>query len=155
MPRTARSLLEVVVILSIMSIVVGACVTSLGTLFRLRHQFQRDREGAASLARLGTIFRADAHQGVSARVDDGCSLTMSDGRTIEYEFSSPRIVRRVERDDETLHRDSFLLSKSASATFERDGDSPLALIRISIRPMDSNLPPKEIPRSATIEAAVG
>jgi hypothetical protein len=82
-------------------------------------------------------------------------MELADGRTIEYEFSTPRIVRRVARYGETLHRDSFLLSKTATATFHGDDDSPAALIRLSIRPIESNLPPREIPRSATIEAAVG
>jgi type II secretory pathway pseudopilin PulG len=155
MRRTAKTLLEVVVILSIMSVVIGACVTSLSTLFRLRHQFQRDREQVASIARLGTLLRTDAHQAVSASVDNDCSLTLTDGRTIHYEFLSPRIVRRVERDGQTLHRDSFLLAKMATAKFERDGDSPESLIRLAIRPVESNLPPREIPRTATIEAAIG
>ena len=154
-PRPAKTLLEVVVILSIMTVVIGACVTSLGTLFRLRHQFQRDREQVASIARLGTLLRTDAHQAVSASVDDGCSLSLADGRTIHYEFSSPRITRRVEREGQILHRDSFLLAKTANASFERDGDSPISLIRLAIRPVESNLPPRDIPRSATIEAAVG
>jgi type II secretory pathway pseudopilin PulG len=154
-PRSAKTLLEVVVILSIMTVVIGACATSLSTLFRLRHQFQRDREQIAAIARVGTLLRTDAHQAVSASVDNGCSLTLADGRTIRYEFSSPRIVRHVERDGQTLHRDSFLLSKTTNATFEREGDSPTSLIRLSIRPTESNLPPREIPRSATIEAAVG
>jgi len=153
--RSAKTLLELVVILSILTIVIGACVTSLSTLFRLRHQFQSDREQVASIARLGTLLRTDVHQAVSAFVDDGCSLTLPDGRTIHYEFSSPRITRRIERDGQTLHRDSFLLAKTASVTFERDGDSPTSLIRLAIRPAESNLPPREIPRSATIEAAVG
>ncbi len=155
MPRRAKTLLEVIVILSLMTVVVGACVTSLGTLFRLRHQFQRDREQAAALARLGTMLRTDAHQAVSASLDNGCLLTLADGRTIRYEFSSPRIVRRVERDAQTLHRDTFLLAKTTSAVFERDGDSPAPLIRLAIRPTESNLPPREIPRTAKIEAAVG
>jgi len=155
MRRTAKTLLEVIVILSILTVVIGACVTSLSTLFRLRHQFQRDREQVASIARLGTLLRTDAHQAVSATVDNGCVLTLADGRTVHYEFSSPRIVRRVERDGQTLHRDSFLLAKTANVTFERDGDSPASLVRLTIRPIESNLPPREIPRSATIEAAVG
>jgi hypothetical protein len=154
-PRSAKTLLEVVLILSIMTVVIGACVTSLSTLFRLRHQFQRDREQIAAIARVGTLLRTDAHQAVSASVDHGCSLALSDGRTIHYEFSSPRIVRRVERDGQTLHRDSFLLTKTASVAFESDGESPISLIRLAIRPVESNLPPREIPRSATIEAAVG
>jgi hypothetical protein len=153
--RLGKTLLEVVVILSIMTVVIGACVTSLSTLFRLRHQFQRDREQIAAIARVGTLLRTDAHQAVSASVDDGCSLTLADGRTIHYEFSSPRIVRRIEREGKTLHRDSFLLTKTASAKFERDGDSPASLVRLTIRPVDSNLPPREVPRTATIEAAVG
>jgi len=153
--RSAKTLLEVVVILSIMTIIIGACVTSLSTLFRLRHQFQRDREQVASIARLGTLFRTDAHQAVSASVDNGCLLMLSDGRKIQYEFSSPRVTRRIERDGQILHRDSFLLAKTASATFERDGNSATSLIRLAIRPIESSLPPREIPRTATIDATVG
>ncbi|HMC09875.1 MAG TPA: hypothetical protein VKH44_01240, partial [Pirellulaceae bacterium] len=65
------------------------------------------------------------------------------------------IVRQVRRDDTVLHRDRFLLPKSATAAFERDGDLPAGLLRLTIRPIEVRTRRTEMPRTATIEAAVG
>ena len=152
--RTGKTLLEAVVIISIMSLVVGLSATSLATLFRLRHQLSRDAEQAAVLARLATRLRLDAHEAISAAVDDDCLLTLADGRTIQYTYTAPSIIREVKRDDSIVHRDRFLLPRSASADFVRPDDDP-RLVRVSIRPIEMRTRKTEMPRTATIEAVVG
>jgi hypothetical protein len=148
-------LLEAVVIISIMALVVGLSATSLTTLFRLRHQMSRDSEQAAALARLSTRLRLDAHEAMAVALDDGCLLTLPDGRIIQYTFAAPNIVRQVRRDGAVVHRDRFLLPRSSAAEFSRDGDSPRPLVRLSLRPIEVKTRKAEIPRTATIEAVVG
>jgi type II secretory pathway pseudopilin PulG len=150
-----KTLLEVVIIISMMGLVVGLAATSLATLFRLRQQMSRDSEQAAVLARLGTRLRLDAHEAVAVALNDGCLLTLPDGRSIQYTFAAQSITREVKRDATVVHRDRFLLPKSAGAEFSRDGESPSAMVRLSIRPIEVKTRNTEMPRTTTIEAVVG
>jgi len=153
--RTGKTLLEAVVIISIMSLIVGLAATSLATLFRLRQQMSRDSEQAAALARLGTRLRQDIHEAVAVELNDDCSLALADGRSIRYSYSAPSMVREVKRDETVVHRDRFLLPRSASAEFSRNSDSPGKLVRLSIRPTEVRTRRIEMPRTTTIEAVVG
>src|SRR5262249_16177112 len=51
---SGKTLLEAVIIISMMGLVVGLAATSLATLFRLRQQMSHDSEQATALARLST-----------------------------------------------------------------------------------------------------
>jgi hypothetical protein len=153
--RKGRNLLEVVVIISLLSVVMGLSVTGLGTLFRVRQLVQRDSEQGAAISRLATRLRSDAHEAVSANAKDGFQLALADGREIHYSFVTPSVIRQVRRDMTVLHHDTFRLSRSVNVTFEDTNSTPKTLIRLSIRPAESRLPPRDIPRSATIEAAIG
>jgi hypothetical protein len=136
-----------------MSIIVGMAATSLGSLFRLRYVMVRDAEQAASLDRLAMRLRLDAHEAASAATDNGLLLSCADGRSIQYSFAAPRIVREVRRDDNVVHRDTFSLPRHSVATFDDDSISR-GLLRVVIKPEQTKLPPRELPRNAVIEAAL-
>ena len=153
-PRAGKTLLEVAIIVSIMSIVIGMCATSLATLFRLRFQISRDREQGAALARLATRLRSDAHDAISVTVNGACEFSLSDGRTVSYAIESAKVIREVRRDGDVVHRDRFLLPTTATAAFEKDSGA-VPLVRLSIRPGELRTRKTEMPRVATIEAAVG
>jgi hypothetical protein len=143
------------VILAIMSVVLAISATSLTTLFRLGRQLSRDIEQGAALDRLSSRWRADAHEAKSAAIDGDCTFSLADGRMIHYSFAAPRIVREVRRDKMVLHRDRFLLSTAATATFERDEVGSNSLVRLTIRPIEVHTRRTEMPRRATLEAAIG
>jgi type II secretory pathway pseudopilin PulG len=153
--RLGKSLLEALVIISLLSLVMGLAVTSLSTLFRVRQQVQRDSEQGAAISRLAARLRSDAHEAVSASANDRLELALANGRTIHYTYAETSIVRQVRRDDTILHHDTFRLSRTGKVAFEKQGAGPTSLIRLSIRPVESRLPPRDISRAATIEAAVG
>ena len=158
--RSAKTLIEAVVIISLLTIVVGLSTTTLAMLFRVRRQTQIDSEQAASLHRLAIRFRADAHDslGIALRGDpgiaNGVDLDLPNGKLIQYAFTSPNMTRQVLHDANVIHHETFRLSRAVNAAFEQPENSQ-GLIRLSIRPTDSHLPPRDIPRSATIEAVVG
>jgi hypothetical protein len=141
--------------ISILSIVVGLSTTSLATLFRFRRQQQRDAEQAAALDRLSTRLRTDSHDAISASLDDGLALALTDGRTIRYATHGQRMVREVREGDVTVHRDTFPLPDNATTTFKREGQSPRELIRLTIGQSETPRFTRYLPRTATIEAAVG
>ena len=104
-------------------------------------------------------LRQDAHEGVSVSVADGCDLTLSEGKSIRYSFAPPRIVREVREKDEgeekIVHRDSFSVPRHSLVTFQNEQMDGGTLLRVVIEPENTRLPPRELPRSARIEAAVG
>jgi hypothetical protein len=153
--RSGRSLIEVVVMLTVLSVVLGLSTTALATLFRVKQQFARDAEQAATISRLDLRLRADAHEAVSASAEDGCTFMLADGRTIHYAFETPAMIRQVRQGDAILHRDSFRLPRNAAVTFQREGDSPRSLIRLSVGTSDTPKFTRDLPRTATTEAAVG
>jgi hypothetical protein len=153
--RCAKTLLEMIVVISILTLVVGMSVTSLATLFRVHRQFRQDTDQASEMDRLATRLRMDVHEAVAVSLADGCLLTLADGRTIHYAYDVPRLTREVRDGSQTLHRDRFRLPRAASVTFERDESVTGTLIRVSIRPGDVLPRTLQLPRAATIEAAVG
>ncbi len=153
--RTGKTLLEAVVIISIMSLIIGISAMSLATLFRLKQQLTRDAEQAASLARLATRLRLDAHAAGTVTVEEGCEFTYHDGSTIQYSIHAPSVVREVRRAGAVIHHDRFLLPRSAVAEFALDGGSENRLIRLSIRAIEVKTRKTEMPRTTTIEAVVG
>jgi hypothetical protein len=153
--RPGKTLLEAVVIITLLSIVVGLSTTALATLFRLRGQFSRDAELAATLSRLSLRLRADAHESLSATVQEGCTFELADGRTIEYTYDTPRIVRLVRQAGNIVHRDSFRLPKNAVVAFEREAVGDHALIRLTVGPPDAKTFTRDLPRGAKIEVATG
>jgi Tfp pilus assembly protein FimT len=147
-------LIETLVIISLMSIVLGMAATSLASLFRLRYVMMRDTEQAAALDRLAMRLRVDAHEAVSAKTENGFRLGFADGRSVQYFVAAGRIVREVRGDDKLIHRDTFLLPRNTLTTFDDDSISQ-GLLRVVIKPEQTKLPPRELPRTAVIEAAVG
>src|SRR6478735_2255858 len=154
-----KSLIEVVVMISLLSIILGLSATSLASLFRLRYTITRDTEQARSIDRLAMRLRQDAHEAISASVADDCDLTFSEGKSIRYSFTTPRIVREVREEKEgaekIVHRDSFSVPRRSLVTFHREPLESGTLVRVVIEPENTRLPPRELPRSARIEAAVG
>ena len=154
-----KSLIEVVVMISLLSIILGLSATSLASLFRLRYTITRDTEQARSIDRLAMRLRQDAHEAISASVADDCDLTFSEGKSIRYSFTTPRIVREVREEKEgaekIVHRDSFSVPRRSLVTFHREPLESGTLVRVVIQPENTRLPPRELPRSARIEAAVG
>ena len=154
-----KSLVEMLVMISILSIIMGLSATTLASLFRLRYTITRDTEQARSIDRLATRLRADAHEALSATLAEDCVLKLNDGRSIRYSFTSPRIVREVrERKqdrEEIVHRDSFSVPRRSLVAFQSEKAGTGSLVRILIEPENTKLPPRELPRTARIEAAIG
>jgi type II secretory pathway component PulJ len=151
--RLGKTLLEMVVIISIMSIVVGMSATSLAAVFRLRQQMSRDGEQAAALARLNLRLRQDAHEAKSMSIQEGCELQLADGRDIHYRFEAPNVFREVHQAGAVVHRDRFLMPRSSTAEFQANAEEP-RLLRLVIQPVELPGRKLEMPRRATIEAAV-
>src|SRR6185369_10416589 len=148
--RAGKSLIEALIIISLMSVIMGLAATSLASLFRLRYVITRDAEQAAALDRLAMRLRLDAHEANSVAIDNACTLKFADGRSIQYLFVAPRIVREVQRDDKVVHRDTFSLPRRTAVRFSEETVADDQLVRIAVMPEETKLPPRELPRTAVI-----
>jgi len=154
-PRDGKSLLEVMVIISILSVVFGASTTTLAALLRLERQFRRDTEQGTSLARLAAHFRCDAHQATSCQVAAGCKFTLPGGEEIDYSAAEREVIREVRRSGALEHRDGFVLPPGAVIRFESGDQSGGVLARLTIRPTGEPVSGSPAVLATTIDAAVG
>jgi hypothetical protein len=154
--RAGKSIVEVMVIVTLMSVVFAASTTTLAALFRLERQFRRDAEQATTLARLAAQFRTDAHQAASCQVEQDCVLALRDGREIRYAVADREITREVRRGVAVEHRDAFRWPAVATVSLARLDSPGGSLVRLTIRPSNSS-PAAGVPpiQAATIDAAIG
>jgi len=153
--RAAKTLLEVVIIVSIMSVALTLAATTLVALFRVERQIRASQMQRQMLTRLGSRLRSDAHAAVSVKIDNGCELSLAGGRKIQYRVVAPEITRELRDGDDVLHRDAFVLPPRAQAEFEIAGEPDAPLVRLAITP--GELPGRAhqaASRSASIIAAV-
>jgi hypothetical protein len=105
------------VILSVMSLVLGAIAVTLTALLRIERQAARDVEQSASHARLAALWRADAHASIAWQVKDDCTFQLADGRQARWWIDGASLRREVLQNGANEHRDSFELPAGARAAF--------------------------------------
>jgi len=152
--RRGKSLIEVLVMMSLFAAALAASTTTLAALFRIERLIRRDIEQAAVLDRLSQRLRADAHAAVSCSAAGRCELTLADGREIRYAFASPVVTREVHGGGKLVHRDGFYLPLGATVRFETEPEASGTLIRLSVSPAE--MPGAYSPpiQSATILSAI-
>lgn len=133
MSRRGKSLLEMLVVITVMSIVLGTISLTLTALFRIQRQLARDGEQLTSHARLGKLWRADAHAALSAEVNDDCTFTLADGRSVRYWIDGQKLRRDVSRAGEIDQREAFNLPAESQAAFAEAKLGERGLATLSIR----------------------
>jgi|GEM_PF-1828465 len=161
--RRGISLLEILIVISLVSLILSLSSTMLIASFRAHERAVAREDLQRSLGRLALRLRTDAHAAMSADTvpDDaqnGLRLTMVDGRTISYEAGDGEIVRTVRREDTVEHRDAFPLpgfstSFSISAAAD-ETDSGLSSVVVEFQSRGEH-PTSHAARLLPIEAAVG
>ena len=131
---TGKTLLEMAIVVSIMSVALMLSATTLVALFRIERQVRGSDSHRQAVARLASRLRADVHAAVSASANAGCELLLPDGRTIQYAVAPPEITREVRRGGDVLHRDAFVFASQAAATFRVRGESANQFVELSIAP---------------------
>jgi prepilin-type N-terminal cleavage/methylation domain-containing protein len=137
-PR-AYTLVELLVVLTITSLVLTSVAVALTSLFRAEGNI-RDRVNRAEIhARLGFQLRSDAHRASAVaplpgeNAPHGFVLSGPDGLRVEYRTGAERVVRTVSRGDQIAHRDSFRLADQRRAEYEITGPPDRLLVSILIR----------------------
>ncbi len=133
------------------SVILGICVVSMQTLWRVAAQSQAQRSAAAAFARLAEQFREDVHGGDG----DGMQLSgaigvrlVRDARvTVAYEVHPGRVDRIESVGGKAARRESYVLGRDRSVRFERRDDGPrrfLALVLVHEGRKGRHDPPKPI-----------
>jgi len=153
--RSGKSLVELMVVISVVSVVLAACTTTLAALLHLERQFRRDAEQTTTLARLATRIRSDAHQASGLQAGETCVLSLPGGEAIHYALDGRAITRIVRRGEAIVHRDAFRLPGDAAIAFQAVEQSGGQLLRLTIR--SSGRPVRGSPavQATTIDAAIG
>lgn len=154
--RRGKSLIEMLIIISILSVVLSTTAATLIALFKTDRQIRRDLDQLTTLARLSSRFRTDAHSAQFCGVDQACTLTLADGRVVRYAQEGYKLRREVLRGQAVEHRDAFVLPDTAVVKFEQPPEHQSKLVRLTIRAKsDADKPFLTPVRPATIEAAIG
>ena len=152
--RPGKSLIEMLVVISLMSGALAMCAVTLGALFRAEVRLRKDREQQTTAARLADTWRGDAHAAVSCAADEECVFTLPDGRRAKYAIAGPAISREVARGETTLHRDAFRLPKDAAATFALTKVENRDLAVLRVQPAVADRPQNTAVRPIVVEAVV-
>ncbi len=137
--RRGYSLIELLVVLSILGTIWATMVLALHTLYRTDAKLRDELNQAHSLDRFIAQLRLDAHDSMTAAItDDGdaaTTLTLSNGesQSIQYSISNDGIERLVRDGDTINHRESYHLPGITHATWNGpEADSRLMKLRLEI-----------------------
>jgi Tfp pilus assembly protein FimT len=131
-PR-GKSLVEMLVVISVMSLVLGTIAVTLTALFRVERQVARDIERISSYGRLERAWRADSHAATVCETGDECRFTLPSGATVRYWLDGVRLRRELLQGTAVEHRDSFEMPPGAQVSFSRStiGNKAVAALAIS------------------------
>jgi type II secretory pathway pseudopilin PulG len=153
--RRGATLIEVMVMITVISVVMTGAATTLVALLRLERQARSDQSELQTLANLAARWRTDVHAAIAASADDDCELTVTDGRTIRYSFAESRIAREVRLGETIVHRDAFVLPSRAQVEFTMADSHAGRLLRLSIAPATVSASPIGAPvRPAVLDAVI-
>ena len=127
--RRGYNLVEMIVAISITSVLAGVSLGLIGALIRADHSGRRHLEETQSLARLARQFRADVAQAQAAKLADEArrlELRLSDGAVVEYTAEPGRVLRDERLGDERLgderRREQFVAPEATQLNFAVDQD---------------------------------
>jgi hypothetical protein len=156
--RSAVSLVEMQVVITLMAVLVGLTGVCLHGMVRAHDRLRTNTQRRVSVDRFSLRLRTDAHAAIAARLDDDQAtrtlvLTAADGSEIVYRAEASEVSRMVRHAETVRHRDTHHLPGVASVEWELSEGAQLAVV------LDSG-PTQGVEKYATappirIEAAVG
>jgi hypothetical protein len=149
-----KSLVEMLVVISLMSGALAICAMTLSALFRTEVRLRKDREQQLAASRLADLWRADSHAALSCAADKECVFTLPGGRTAKYAIAGPAISREVARGETIEHRDAFRLPADAAAAFAVTKIENRNLAVLRVQPAGDGRPRSAAVRPVIIEAVV-
>jgi prepilin-type N-terminal cleavage/methylation domain-containing protein len=150
------TLIEMLVVMTGVSAVLGLCVVTIQLLMRVSTDAQERRGAAAALGRLAEQFREDVNGCDDAQLGASGELRLGDGprASVRYAARDGRMERVESTGGQATRHETYALGKGASATFERRDDGPRQfLVLVVSRKARAGHP--DPPRPIEILALVG
>jgi len=122
------------VVVTVGAMILTSVSVALHSLFGVDRRMRQEVVQTTMLTRLSIVFRRDAHEAVSASVENEPNkpvrlvLTMADGQTIEYTAEPSRLVRIARDGEERRHREVFALPDRAVVGWETEAVETNTLI---------------------------
>jgi hypothetical protein len=160
----AHTLVEMIVVISVWSVLLGGVAVLLSSLWRIEHASRDHTATLNSISRLADQFRSDAHaaktatlpndQNESGAVD--LTMNLASGGTIEYRAETGRVSREESLGGEVKSHESYVLTPDAKAQFETSKTGGAELVSLSIaRALNPDLNESSDKRTTRIDAAIG
>jgi hypothetical protein len=166
-PRSGSTLVEMLIVISVASVMLGVSVCTIHVLLEAEHEAARSVRFDTSVARLAQAFRGDMH--ASRQVELPASepgkpivlLATANDRQIRYELDAHLATRIETEGGRQVHREMYYFPQHSRMRFECQPDHTLVLLeidmqsaRMATRPLASAANEGPI-RRFTIEAALG
>jgi len=159
--RQGTTLVELLVVISVCSVVISASGVLLHSMYRADKESRLAIESSAAVARLSLQFRRDAHAASEAELLNetngkpvGVAFRSSLQPKIEYRQQGRAVVRTAKQADQVVHMDSFGLPAGTEFIWTlEDGRTPVAAIQIAHPARRGVRPAAMLPQR--IEAVVG
>jgi prepilin-type N-terminal cleavage/methylation domain-containing protein len=150
--RRGYSLIELVVVMTIATVIVGLAAAMLHLLLRTERNGRQQMHRSAALARLADQFRTDVHAAARQPVPDDANpscwtFEMEAGRNVQYRAQAGQIERVETLGGQIERRESYALPPDATVLIATPVNSKLAVATLIVRE-----PPN---REIRIAAALG
>ncbi|MFN0055114.1 MAG: prepilin-type N-terminal cleavage/methylation domain-containing protein [Planctomycetales bacterium] len=166
MRRRGVSIVEILIVMSIGSVIVGTTITTLHLLLRSERDQARGVRTASTTARLAQVFREDVHAMREARIipaegDEPERLQLTDalGARVEYAANGHVLTRIDSRGAGPHHQEAFHFPLDSSVQFDQqDQSSSVAIaLRLAAGELGRRAPdaPARPGRSLRLEATLG
>lgn len=127
MKRRGYTLVELVIVISLLSMLTGVAVMLLTSVISHVGRQRDDNQAAVVVRRLAADFRRDAHAATAAHLEDPpanaagkLTLTSVDGATVTYAAVSGGVERIATTDQTTAHRELYRLPRAQDVRFAQE-----------------------------------
>ena len=157
--RGGFTLIEMMVVITILVFLLASVGIALGTLFRAQSELQDELIAANTTSRLAAQLHADAHLASAAEITREGTTTrvrfLLPNAEINYVTHPRRIVRTVVQGETESHREVFSLLEGTTATWELTAERP-AFITLTTSFVSPALRASVArPREQRIETSIG
>ncbi len=160
--RRGFTIVELLMLISILSVILGISVIQIQLLMRLDQDGRARTEQSTNWERLGRQLRRDVHEARSAErfvEDDLSGLRIapgnaSSGRTIEYRVEPPRIVRVEQIKGQPAIRETYVFPRMVDAQFDIRAERAWKIVSLTVTSSKTRNP-ESPPRTDEILAVLG
>jgi prepilin-type N-terminal cleavage/methylation domain-containing protein len=124
--RRGYSLVEMLVVITIASLVLTTVAVALHSLFRVDRDLRQELVQSMALSRISLALRMDAHEAISTTIEPvgeeprEIVFAHAEGRSVSYTLDEARIVRRLQQGGQVKHREVYAFPEDTVLTLRME-----------------------------------